>query len=84
MCWDWDAKDIDTDKDDGGIWVPITPQMLKEGAMNEGKNSLPRTKQDSTGLNKRRNTIHTMSMYVVTDGPDRVIQASMPVRWSRP
>ena len=29
MAWDWDTDDIDTDKDDGKQWVPMTPQMMK-------------------------------------------------------
>ena len=29
MAWDWDTDDIDTDKDDGKQWGPMTPQMMK-------------------------------------------------------
>ena len=33
MSWDWDAEDIDLDKDDGRMWVPITPKTLQDEAM---------------------------------------------------
>ena len=33
MSWDWDAKDIDPDKDDRRMWVPITPKTLDDKAM---------------------------------------------------
>ena len=29
MAWDWDADDIDMDKDDGKQWVNMMPQMMK-------------------------------------------------------
>ena len=32
MCWSWNAKDIDLDKDDGRVWIPVTPKMLEEEA----------------------------------------------------
>src|SRR5882724_11274886 len=28
MAWDWDTNDIDVDKDDGRLWVPVTPQTM--------------------------------------------------------
>src|SRR5882724_6411456 len=30
MSWDWDATDINPDKDDGYMWVPITPKTVEE------------------------------------------------------
>jgi len=33
MSWDWDAEDINLDKNDGRMWVPITPKTLKDKAM---------------------------------------------------
>jgi len=53
--------------------------MLEEGVRNKGKNVLPRTEEDSPGPNEGRNTVCTMSMYTMTDGLDRVIQATMPI-----
>ena len=29
MAWDWDANDIDMDKDNGKLWVPMTPQTMQ-------------------------------------------------------
>jgi len=33
MNWDWDAEDVDLDKNGGQIWVPITPKTLDEEAL---------------------------------------------------
>ena len=32
MSWDWDAEDINPDKNNRKVWVPVTPKMLGEGA----------------------------------------------------
>ena len=32
MSWDWDTEDINPDKDNRKVWVPVTPKMLGEGA----------------------------------------------------
>jgi len=29
MVWDWEVDNIDLNKDDGKMWVPVTPQTLK-------------------------------------------------------
>ena len=29
MAWDWDMEDIDPKEDDGKLWVPMMPQMLR-------------------------------------------------------
>ena len=29
MAWDWDADNIDMDKDNGEQWVPVTPQTMR-------------------------------------------------------
>jgi len=37
MCWDWNAEDIDPDKDDGRMWVPITPKTMEEEGQDARK-----------------------------------------------
>ena len=32
MCWSWNAEDIDPDKDDGKVWIPMMPKTLDEEA----------------------------------------------------
>ena len=29
MAWDWEADDIDADKDDSRTWVPVMPQTMR-------------------------------------------------------
>src|SRR5882724_11882963 len=80
MSWDWDAKDIDPDKDDGWMWVPITPKTLEDEAIQtaEVKQS---TSEDEEELCAVGDGPHQMmSMYVVSHGPNEVVQASTPIR----
>ena len=32
MCWSWNVEDIDPDKDDGKVWIPVMLRMLEEEA----------------------------------------------------
>ena len=73
MAWDWDTADIDLDKDDGQIWVPITPMTLEEhGEKVQGTPKMPEFKQPVRFWN--------MAVYTVSNGPEGVAQADAPLR----
>jgi len=76
MSWDWDA---DLDENDRWIWVPITPKTLDEEALQAAEAKLQTVEVEEELLTTRSEPHQVMSMYVVTNGPRGVIQASMPV-----
>ena len=39
MAWDWYVENIDPNKDDGKLWVPMTPQTLRTHETPRGMRS---------------------------------------------
>ena len=79
MSWDWDAEDIDPDKNDRWIWVPITPKTLDEEAL-WAVEAKPETFKVEEQLPTSGSKPHwVMSMYAVTNRPGGVRHATMPV-----
>ena len=74
MCWDWDAEDIDQDKDNGKIWVPVTPRTLETANVDP-----PQSGQEMPEPTKGRAADRTMRVYAVAGGPKKVTQASSAV-----
>jgi len=79
MSWDWDAEDIDPDKNDGRMWVPITPKTLEDKAMKIAETKPVVSEAEEEVPTIRSKSCQTMSMYAVTNRPGKVIQASMPI-----
>jgi len=79
MSWDWDAKDINPDKDDGRMWVPITPKTLEDEAIQtvEVKWSTSEDEEEPRAVGDGPH--RTMSMYMVSHRLTGVVQASMPI-----
>jgi len=68
MTWDWDAEDINPDEDDGKLWVPMMPQMLR---MHE----MPRSRRSGHSI---PSTIppRQMAVYMVQPNQDRSAEQS--------
>ena len=79
MSWDWDAKDIDLDKNKGWMWVPITPKTLEEEALRTVEAKLETVEVEEEPCTTRSEPCQVMSMYAVTKGHGGVMQATMPV-----
>ena len=79
MAWDWDAADINLDKDDRQIWVPVTPKTLEEYVEElQGMPKTPKVKQQVVSQEDGR--LWNMAIYVVSNGPEGVVQADAPLR----
>jgi len=79
MSWDWDAEDINPDKNDRKIWVLITPKMIEEEARECAEAKLPMVEAGQEPPSVRSENKQVMTMYVVTKGLEGVMQVSMPV-----
>ena len=74
MCWDWDAEDIDLDKDDGKIWVPVTPKTLETADIDP-----PQSGKQVPEPTKARAADRTMRVYAVASGRKEVVQVSLAI-----
>ena len=74
MCWDWDVEDINLDKDDGKIWVPVTPKTLETADIDP-----PQSGQQVREPTEVRVADRTMRVYAVAGGPKDVVQASSAI-----
>ena len=79
MSWDWDAKDIDPDEDNGWMWVPITPKTLEDEALWIAETKLVVREAEEEMPPIRSEPHQVMTMYAVTNGPGGVRQATTPV-----
>jgi len=79
MSWDWDTEDIDLDEDNGRIWVLIMPKTLAGEAGDKAEATLPMARVENNTLEARRENRQMMAMYVVADGSEGPVQASLPV-----
>ena len=80
MAWDWDTADIDLDKDDGQIWVPITLKTLEELTKElQGMPKTPEVKQPV--ISQEDCQLRDMAVYVVLNGPEGAAQANALLRW---
>ena len=68
MCWSWNAKDIDPDKDNRKVWIPMTPKTLEEEA------------EEARGSPRTPSGVKEMMVYPVGQGPTGDTQARMLVR----
>src|SRR5882724_13205068 len=88
MAWDWDAEDIDPDKDDGRAWVPAaaggpenegrqeTPQDMVEDRWEPGQEMV---EDGPEGQGEGCRATQPVLMYPVTNGPGGVIQEQTPI-----
>ena len=79
MAWDWDAADIDPDKDDGQLWVPVMLKMLEDFIQEpQGMPKTPEVKQPVVSREDGR--LRNMAIYTVSNGPEGAVQADAPLR----
>ena len=79
MSWDWDAEDINPDKNNRNIWVSKTPNTIEEEAGECVEAKLPTFEAGQGPPSTRSKNKWVRTMYVVTKRQEGVVQASTPI-----